>query len=756
MTNTVGIPNEDGFFCLDSNWRFTFINRITLEFLRRKPGELEGKVIWEEYPVLVGSTFESVCRSVLENHSAQRIEMKSINSEAWYHIVIFPAQGGISVYWRDITAQKRKQETLAANEERMRLLLESYAQAFWETDEAGNFTTAVSSWRDYTEQIKEGQFLSYLINKIHPDDRQHTEKQWHEAFNTAENLNMEFRMKGPDGEWHWLNVLAVPIRDKNGTVTKWVGMNINISDRKKSELETAEREARFRALTLATSEMVYHMNGDCSEMSVLSGYGFVRNTHNPNLTWMQDYVPSEEHPKMTEAINQAIREKSILETEHKVYFADGGIGWVYSRAVPLLDSNGNIIEWFGIANNITERKIIEENLRESQEHLETLVEKLELADERRNTFINTLSHELRNPLSAISMGLTLLKDASPGSEQADKAHSIMERQTEQLSRLVDDLLDVTRITQNKIELKKQRIDLNEIVYHTVTDFYTQFTDKGVKLDFELEPDFVWMEADPARLTQAIGNLLHNAVKFTKAGDKARISVKFDSENEGQVIIAVQDTGLGIDPSFLPRLFEPFEQADSSLAHSYGGLGLGLPIVKGIIELHNGSVHVFSDGVGKGSQFEIHLPVQMEKAEAAEEKHREAEEKEFHSLKILIIEDIPDLAEILSELLSHLGHDVIVALDGPEGIRKAKHHLPDVLISDIGLPGMSGYEIAEEFQKNDQLKNTYLIALSGYAQPEDFERSKKAGFRQHLAKPVNLESLKMALEVAYVSKGRDHE
>ncbi len=634
------------------------------------------------------------------------------------------------------------------NEERMRLLLESYAQAIWETDEAGNFTSVISSWQDYTELIGDGLFINSVLNSIHPDDLEPTARLWKESYEAAKNINMEFRIKDPDGEWQWLNVLAVPIRDKNGVVTKWAGMNINISDRKKSEMETTAREARFRALTLATSEMVYHLNGDCSEMSVLSGYGFVRNTHNPNHTWMQDYVPPEDHPVLTGAIKQAIHEKSILEMDHKAYFADGSIGWVSSRAVPLLDSSGKIVEWFGIANNITERKMIEENLRESQKHLETLVAKLELADERRNTFINTLSHELRNPLSAISMGLTLLKDAAPGSGQADKAHSIMERQAEQLTRLVDDLLDVTRITQNKIELKKQRIDLNEIVYHVATDFYSQFADKGVKLDFTLNPDYIWMEADPVRLTQAIGNLLHNSVKFTKCGDQTKVSVKYDRENDEQVSIIVQDTGLGIDPSFFSRLFEPFEQADASLAHSYGGLGLGLPIVKGIIELHNGSVHVFSDGVGTGSQFVIHLPVQKDRAKTIAQKENKMVEKDAHSLKILIIEDIPDLAEILSELLSHLGHTVVVALDGPEGIRKAKQCLPDVLISDIGLPGMSGYEIAEEFQYDDQLRNTYLIALSGYAQPEDFERSRKAGFQHHLAKPVNLESLKMALGEAY--------
>lgn len=165
-------------------------------------------------------------------------------------------------------------------------------------------------------------------------------------------------------------------------------------------------------------------------------------------------------------------------------------------------------------------------------------------------------------------------------------------------------------------------------------------------------------------------------------------------------------------------------------------------------MHNGTVNVFSDGIGTGSRVVIHLPVPKDNVETVAEKQNGTEEKELHTLKILIIEDIPDLAEILSELLCHLGHEVFVALDGPEGIRKAKHHLPDVLISDIGLPGMSGYEIAEEFQKDDQLKSTYLIALSGYAQPEDFERSRKAGFQKHLAKPVNLESLKGALEEAY--------
>lgn len=494
MPDTVGIPIEEGFFCLDGNWRFTFVNRITLKLLGKSQEEIQGKVIWEEIPTLVGSTFEQTCRNVLERRSASRVEIRSSKSSIFYHLVVFPSPGtgGVAVYWRDVTADNQARETL-----------------------------------------------------------------------------------------------------------------------------------------------------------------------------------------------------------------------------------------------------------------ETLVEKLKLADEGRISFMNTLSHELRNPLAAISMGLMLLKESPAGSEQAEKAQSIMARQTAQLSRLVDDLLDVTRIAQKKIELKKERIDLNEVVYHTVVDFQPQFAEKGVKLDFELNPEIIPIDADRARLTQAIGNLLHNAVKFTSKGGKTRITVKIDEEAGKQAQIIVRDNGMGIDPSLLPELFEPFVQADSSLAHSAGGLGLGLPIVKGIAMLHGGSLSVESEGIGKGARAVISLPLQEDTVGKALEDSLADEEKCCRPLKILIIEDISDLAEIMSELLTHLGHNVTIALNGSEGLSLARHHRPDVLISDIGLPGMSGYELAEEFQNDEQLKDVYMIALSGYAQPEDYERSSKAGFRSHLAKPVNLECLKAALREAEI-------
>lgn len=748
MSDTVDKPFEEGFLCLDGNWRFTFANQVTLNYLKRKSEELHGKVIWQEYPALIGTELESGIRSVMEKRMVKQIEIEGFVRGRWFHLIVIPTRDGIGVHWKDVTDEKQEHENLAANEERLRLLLETYAQSFWEADSNGIIKTVSSTWRGDIERDKIDELFGGLINAIHPDDQEFVRRKWHQAVADGVNYNEEVRLLSPEGEWRWINAMAVPIRKQTGEIAKWVGMNIDITDRKRFENDLVESERRFRALTMATSELVYQFNSNCSEMTVLSSSGFLRIEQNPNRSWLNNYVPPEDHERLITAINHSIQTKSILEMEHKTYLSDGSVGWVYSRAVPLFDNKGVVSKWFGVANNITERKQIEQNLLYNREHLEMLVEKLKQADENRNYFINTLSHELRNPLAAISMGLTILKDADKDSRQAEIAYGIMERQTEQMTRLVDDLLDVTRITQNKIILKKERVDLNDVVYHIVTDFQPLFSEKGVRLDLELNLDTVFIDADPARLSQVIGNLLHNAAKFTDTGDRVKVSVCFEKENKEEIVITVQDTGSGIDPTIQAQLFEPFVQADYSLAHSLGGLGLGLAIVKGMVELHGGSVRVYSEGIGKGTQFVIRLPLRKDEDRKEGEAKTEAAEKKPYYLRILIIEDIPDLADIMSELLFHLGHEVIIALNGPDGIKKAGSYHPDVLISDIGLPEMSGYEVAEVIRNDEKLENIYLIALSGYAQPEDLDRSRKSGFRKHLAKPVSLENLKSALDEAY--------
>jgi Signal transduction histidine kinase len=390
-------------------------------------------------------------------------------------------------------------------------------------------------------------------------------------------------------------------------------------------------------------------------------------------------------------------------------------------------------------------KEIEESnrqLRGCEKNAQNLIAQLRQSDQNKNVFLNMLSHELRNPLALIMMSLSLQDQVPPGGEEDLKARKVMARQTAHLSRLVEDLLDVTRITQNKITLKKERVELNELVKIAVADYRASFTEKEMELRIESTSDLLYLEADSARLTQIIGNLLHNAFKFTSQGGQVLISVYHD-ESTLEAIIKIQDNGIGIKPEILPDLFEPFMQVDSTLDRSSGGLGLGLAIVKGMVELHKGSVSVHSEGLGKGTQLTVRLPLANVEARKKEQESRNGGFS-AGSFRILIIDDIPDIAEILSSLLGYLGHEVATACSGSEGIAKAKQFHPEVVICDIGLPGMNGYEVAKSLRNDKELKDTFLIALSGYAQPEDLERARKAGFNRHLAKPVDIAILEQIL------------
>lgn len=406
-------------------------------------------------------------------------------------------------------------------------------------------------------------------------------------------------------------------------------------------------------------------------------------------------------------------------------------------------------------HDITKEKQTEEALKLNEQQLKSLVESLNFADQSKTAFIATLSHELRNPMASIMLGTSLLRQDPLVGKFADKAIDIIERQSTQLDNLVSDLLDVTRITQNKMSLNKTIIDLRNLMGLILRDYEDRFRSKGI--DFEVEYSKIPLSSnlDIARFNQVISNLLENSLKFTESGGRVSVSLEPD-ETETNAVITITDNGIGIKPEIQKQLFKPFVQADLSLNRGYGGLGLGLVIVKGIVEMHGGNVNLYSEGEGKGTKFEITLPVLTEPNFQNGRDYEQTVEEMPVGFKILVIDDVQDLTEILSEVIKNLGHQVVVAYDGPQGIAMARKNCPDVLICDIGLPGMNGYEVAEAFREDPELKNTFLIALSGYAQPEDLAQSRKAGFHLHLVKPVNLDKLKMALAEAYFYTNRPNK
>jgi predicted ATPase/signal transduction histidine kinase/ActR/RegA family two-component response regulator len=367
-----------------------------------------------------------------------------------------------------------------------------------------------------------------------------------------------------------------------------------------------------------------------------------------------------------------------------------------------------------------------------------LYDQLREVDRRKSEFLAVLSHELRNPLAPIRNSLFVLDRAEPGSEQAHRARAVMDRQVRHLTRLVDDLLDVTRINRGRIELKRERLDLNEVAQRTAEDYRATFGAAGVQFVFLPAPTGVrvWVDGDRTRLAQVMGNLLHNAAKFTSPGGKVSMSVESDS-TRGQATVRVRDTGKGIAPALIPQLFKAFTQADESLDRSKGGLGLGLALVKGIAELHGGSASAASDGPGRGAIFTVTLPI--ERAIPTERSPRRTDSV-APARRVLVIEDNADAADSLCEVLELIGHLVAVAYNGPEGLEKAHLFHPDVVICDIGLPEMDGYAVARALRADADLGHVSLVALSGYAQPEDVAKAKAAGFEAHIAKPPNLEAL----------------
>jgi PAS domain S-box-containing protein len=364
----------------------------------------------------------------------------------------------------------------------------------------------------------------------------------------------------------------------------------------------------------------------------------------------------------------------------------------------------------------------------AEQELRQAIGRLQEADQRKDEFLGMLSHELRNPLAPIRNAVFILRHAAPGTPPALHAQGVIDRQAGHMARLVDDLLDVTRIARGKVELRRSRVDLCALVARAAEDFRGLMPDLAAALDVRLPLQAAWTDVDPTRITQVIGNLLHNAAKFTSPGGAVTLSV---GTADGAAEIRVRDTGAGIDPALLPRIFDPFVQGQRTLARTEGGLGLGLALVKGIAELHGGTVQAQSPGPGLGAEFILRLPLAAPSPEPG--LGRGGPEPPQGSRRILVVDDNRDAAETLAMLLRLMGHQVVLAYDGLEALRAAREARPELVLCDLGLPGLDGFQVARDLRAAWG-KGLRLVAVSGYARPEDVQRALEAGFDAHLAKP----------------------
>lgn len=389
--------------------------------------------------------------------------------------------------------------------------------------------------------------------------------------------------------------------------------------------------------------------------------------------------------------------------------------------------------------DLTAEKAAQRAREESEERYRATAEKLEEASRRKDEFLGILSHELRNPLAPIRNALHVLAYAWEDRARAQRARDVIERQVAHLARLVDDLLDVTRITRGRIELHREQLDLVQLTRDTVEDHRAGFETAGIRLEVQLPSAAVPIEGDATRLAQVLGNLLANSAKFTPRG--GTVTVRVETEAAGFAVLSVRDTGEGVAPDVLPRLFQPFSQADRTLARTRGGLGLGLAVVKGLVELHGGTVAASSPGYGAGTEVAVHLPcaacVNLPVPHIPTPSATELPPIE----NVLVIEDNVDAADTLREALEMEGMVVTVAHDGREGLAVARQLRPHIVLCDIGLPGdLDGYGVARAIRADPALRHVPLVAVTGYAGPEDRACARDVGFDGHLAKPVPIHEL----------------
>lgn len=387
--------------------------------------------------------------------------------------------------------------------------------------------------------------------------------------------------------------------------------------------------------------------------------------------------------------------------------------------------------------DLSAEKAAERAREQSEERYRALAEKLEETNRRKDEFLGILSHELRNPLAPIRNALHVLAHREEDAGRAAQARTIVERQVAHLSRLVDDLLDVTRISSGRVQLHRRVLDLAALARETVDDHRIACDSAGVQVTVHLPEQPVLIEGDATRLAQVLGNLLANSTKFTPRG--GTIAVEVERDAAGVAVMRVRDTGEGIDAELLPRVFDAFAQAERTLARTRGGLGLGLTVVKGLVELHGGTVTASSAGHGAGTEVVVRLPPAPVARHAVPGAPGPA--MSLARASVLVIEDNVDAAETLRQALEIEGMTVTTAHDGVEGLRLAREVRPEVVLCDIGLPGeLDGYAVARAMRADPQLHRVPLIAVTGYAGPDDRRRARAAGFERHLAKPVGIDEL----------------
>lgn len=575
--------------------------------------------------------------------------------------------------------------------------------------------------------------VDWLQKYIHPDDHQRVLSAINLAIHTRAKFELEHRVIRSDGSFGWTVSRAIPILDDRGEIREWLGTASDVTRRKEAEEALRDSEEKYRTVLgsmdegLMIAEVMFDETGKkaIDYLVLETNEAFYKHTGLPlgmvGKT-IREIVVGDEVPWLGIYGRVALSgEPTRFEYEITV---EPLVGW-YDIFIQRIGEphQHRVAVMF---QDITERKRVEESIAK-------LVEQLRDQDRRKDEFLATLAHELRNPLAPMNNGLQLMRLAASNPATLEHARAMMERQLQQMKRLVDDLMDVSRISRNKLELRKEFVELATVVSRATETSRPLIEAAEQELLVLLPEEPVLIDGDPVRLAQAFSNLLNNASKYSEKGSQ----IWFQAELAGEEIsVRVRDSGIGIPADKIPNIFDIFMQVDRSIERSQGGLGIGLTLVRQLVQMHGGTVEVLSEGPGRGSEFVVRLPVVIVANPFDELQSDSKPNEQTTARRILVADDNRDSADSLSMMLEMLGHEVSSAHDGLEALETAKRSKPELIFMDLGMPRMNGYDAARQIRNAPECNGVVLVALTGWGQEEDRRRSYEAGFDYHIVKPID--------------------
>lgn len=650
---------------------------------------------------------------------------------------IDPESGQITRWYgtsTDIHDKRVAEKALKESEERYRTLTLATTQIVWRTEPTGEVLADSPSWRSFTGQTYEEWKGFGWTDALHPDDVQRILVPWKQAITERAIFECEYRLRRRDGEYRWTAVRAVPVLNEDGSIREWIGTNTDIDEKKRILADLELSQERLKLATQGTKIGIWDWDVQTDQVSwsdeCHQTYGVPREDFGGRVEDFLRLVHPDDLPGVWKQFEKDLETSNFYLADFRIRRPDGEIRWISNWGNIYRDESGTAIRVVGTTIDITDRKQAELALQEQ--------------DRRKDEFLAMLAHELRNPLAPISAAADLIEmDSTLDGDLLRKTGKVIQRQVKHMTGLIDDLLDVSRVTRGIVKLDKKELDMKRIVYEAMEQIEPLIESKRHRFTMALSPESALIWGDQKRLVQILTNILNNSVKYTPEGGAIHLQMGMEDDH---IQLSIADNGIGIEPELQSSVFELFSQAQRTSDRSQGGLGIGLALVKSLVELHDGTVICKSEGIGKGSTFIVTLPRLVKQEATGADQEAQPDRPSFKNrLRVLVVDDNADAAQMLSLCLQASGHEVSVALNPVEALQRAQVERPDIFVLDIGLPGMDGYELARQLKRKPDHANALFIAATGYGQDQDRHKGFEAGFDHYLVKPVSAVELLSVIE-----------